>query len=125
MRFVRQASQSRVLNQACDLMSVMPPLRLPNLLLRSACMRTSMKVSCTRITFLINASVLTAWKMYHLKQFPDQISCGGGKVCWKGEVTINNLFVCVGDVLVIERWVPAAPQNNCIHQNCVSMQAEG
>lgn len=40
MRFVKHASQSRVLNQACDLMSVTPPLRLPNLLLRSACMRT-------------------------------------------------------------------------------------
>ena len=40
MRFVKHASQSRVLNQACDLMSVTPPLRLPNLLLRSACMPT-------------------------------------------------------------------------------------
>ena len=40
MRFVKQASQSMVLNQACDLISATPPLRLPNLLLRSACMCT-------------------------------------------------------------------------------------
>lgn len=37
MRLVRHASQSIVLNQGCPLMSPMPPIRLPYLLLRSTC----------------------------------------------------------------------------------------
>ncbi len=33
----KHASQSSVLNQGCVLMSATPPLRFPNLLLKSAC----------------------------------------------------------------------------------------
>lgn len=107
-RLVKQASQSRVLNQACDLMSMTPPFRLPNLLLRSVCM-------CTHCHIKLHQDGLKAFRLrlgleHYLKQFSDQIPCSNREVCGKGKVAANNLLIGVSCVLVIEWWVPAPLQ---------------